>query len=439
MSRQRNWILKVFLNTLGCRLNESEIEQMGRLFRHLGHDIVESVEDAELCVINTCAVTNEAGRKSRQLIYQASRKAPDAKIFVTGCYSEIEREKVEEIPGVVDVISNMEKDSLVPKVLQLEGKEAYDLEPLLREIKPGEIGRTRAFIKAQDGCDNRCTFCVTTIARGAGRSRPLREIISEVNGLYDAGYQEAVLSGVHLGSYGRDLQEESDLKILVKALLDETDMPRIRLSSLEPWDIPEGFFTLWEDERLCRHIHLPLQAGCDATLKRMARRTRKSAFRGLVEESRSLIPGLAISSDMIVGFPGETDAEFEETVEFVKEMDFCHMHVFRYSARPGTAAARMPNQVHGNTRAERSAVLQEIARTGRLSFYEQQLGKSVDVLWEQMVDRNEKGFLWQGLTDHYVRVQMRVPRNLHNLITPVTLQSFTEDQQALQAVFSTPS
>jgi threonylcarbamoyladenosine tRNA methylthiotransferase MtaB len=414
--------MKVFLKTLGCRLNESELERMGRTFRRFGHEIVKNADHAEMCVINTCAVTNDAGRKSRQLIYQAHRDAPEAEIVVTGCYSQIEKEKVESMPGVAQVVDNIQKDTLVQRILGVEEKE-FDAEPMVRQSTPGELGKTRAFLKVQDGCKNRCTFCVTTIARGDSRSRSLESIVREVHAAENAGYQEIVLSGVHLGSWGRewDAEKASDVGVLIQHLLDNTSIPRIRLSSLEPWDIPDDFFKLWANPRMCRHFHIPLQAGCDRTLRRMARRTRVDLFRGLVEEARGLIPDLAISTDMIVGFPGETDEDFAESLDFAREMDFCHMHIFRYSPRPGTAAATMPNQIPGTLKAERSKAMHEVAAVSRQAFLNKALGQETSVLWEQKVEENEEGILWQGLTDNYRKVRTRVPRPLHNQITDVRL------------------
>lgn len=418
--------IKVYLQTLGCRLNESEIEAMGRAFRRLGHTVVTNAEEADLCVINTCAVTVEAGRKSRKLISQTHRRAPEAQIVVTGCYSQIEQEKVLDLPGVSRVIDNTKKDRLVPDLLGIDEETWMDQEPLAREASPTDSRRTRAFIKAQDGCDNRCTFCVTTIARGPGRSRPLREIIEEINALDETGYREAVLSGVHLGSYGRDLGSDLDLKVLLATILDETSIPRLRISSLEPWDIPDNFFELWDNPRMCRYLHLPLQAGCDRTLKRMARRTRIDAFRQLVLDARTVMPKAGLSSDMIVGFPGETDEDFQESLAFAEEMNFCHMHVFRYSPRPGTAAARMPDQVPNDVKQTRSAAMQLIAEKGRVAFSQHAVGEQHDVLWEQSFLRDGQ-LWWQGLTDHYIKVQTPAPRNLHNHILPVQLQQVGED------------
>ncbi len=413
--------MKVYLDTLGCRLNESEIEQIGRNFRRLGHDLTKEAEEADICVINTCAVTNEAGRKSRQMIHQAHRKAPHADIIVTGCYSEIDKEKVADLPGVRHVIGNLDKEKLAYLVMGVE-PEPFDEEPLARDPKPGDLRRTRAYIKVQDGCNNKCAFCVTQIARGEERSRPLPEILSEIRGFLKLGYQEIVLTGVHLGAYGRDQRDTTiDLKDLIQAILEQTATPRLRLSSLEPWDLPTRFFDLWQDPRLCRYLHLPLQAGSDQTLKRMLRRTRKQSFREIVAEARTSIPDLALCSDMIVGFPGETDAEFQETVEFVQEIDFCHMHVFRYSPRPQTRAATLPDQIDNATKARRSDILQSLSLQGRQRFHQSQIGQIAPVLWEQSLEEDERGTLWQGLTDHYIRVQTRAPRNLYNQILDVHL------------------
>ena len=418
--------MKVHLQTLGCRLNESEIEQMSRSFHQMGHEVVDRVEDADLCVINTCAVTNEAGRKSRQLIYQAHRKSPNAKLVVTGCYSQIEEQKVADMPGVAQVIDNLQKDTLVPILLGLDERE-FDQEPISRELKPGELGKTRAFIKIQDGCNNSCTFCVTTIARGAERSRSVDEIIEEALQFYRAGYKEIVLTGVHIGAYGRDLKEKLHLGNLIEILLEKTEFPRVRLSSLEPWNIPENFFALWQNPRMCRHLHLPLQAGCDATLRRMRRRTRKEEFRALVQEIRSHVPDMAISSDMIVGFPGETQADFEESLEFTKEMNFCHIHAFRYSPRPGTPAATMPEQVKSGDKSDRNKAMNTLAKEGRKAYYESMLGQEHEVLWEQKLKEEGDYIWWQGLTDHYIRVKTRTPRHLHNTICTVRLDSLGED------------
>lgn len=424
--------LQVYLDTLGCRLNESEIEQMGRAFVRLGHVVVKDPAQANMAVINTCAVTQEAGKKSRQLIRWVHKQSPQAQIVVTGCYSEMEKAHVEELPGVIRVVSNMKKDRLVADLLGISDEDWMDQEPLAREWTPGELGRTRAFVKAQDGCDNRCTFCVTTLARGPGRSRPLPELLEEINALYQAGYREVVLSGVHLGSYGKDLPGTLSIQDLVQHILKHTDFPRIRLSSIEPWDIPQDFFALWQDSRLCQHLHMPLQAGCDRTLKRMARRTRVESFRTLVQEARQIMPDVGITTDIIVGFPGETEADFNESLDFVREIQFSHIHIFRFSPRPGTAAATMPHAVSGEEKALRSEAMQAVAQADRLAFSHRILGQQQPVLWEQKLEETPQGVSWQGLTGNYIKVQTCVPRNLHNQILPVRLVSVQAEDGTMQ-------
>ena len=412
--------MKVYLETTGCRLNQSEIETIARQFRQVGHVIVSSAEEADLCVVNTCAVTGEATRSSRHIIRRLNRNNPHASIVATGCYAHLSPEIVRSLPGVTQVISNLDKDCLVPLALHLNSRaDVFDREPLARDYLGGALGRTRAFVKVQDGCDNHCTFCVTTIARGPGRSRPLQEVLREVQALAAAGYQEAVLTGVHLGSYGHDRGERDGLYRLVRTILDRTKIRRLRLSSLEPWDLSPAFFELWSDTRLCRHLHLPLQSGCDATLKRMARRTTQARFHDLVASARAQIPDLAISTDVIVGFPGESEAEFEISSAFVRDMEFMKLHVFRYSPRTGTAAARIPGQVSGAIKKERSARLLAVSDEGARRFFERFVGREVEVLWEQVAGSSEAGFLNTGLTDNYLRVQMETPAVLTNTITTV--------------------
>ncbi|MBN2303537.1 MAG: tRNA (N(6)-L-threonylcarbamoyladenosine(37)-C(2))-methylthiotransferase MtaB [Anaerolineae bacterium] len=417
--------MNVYLETTGCRLNQSEIETIARQFRQAGHTIVGSAAEADLCVVNTCTVTREAARSSRTMIRRLNRDNPGAEIVATGCYAHVSPDAVESLPGVVRIVDNIDKDRLVPLVLISDTPlDIFDREPLDREFASGALGRTRAFVKVQDGCNNRCTFCVTTIARGPGRSRPLDDVVREIQVLAASGYQEAVLTGVHLGSYGHDRGERDGLAGLIRAILDQTDIPRLRLSSLEPWDLAPDFFSLWTDARLCRHLHLPLQSGCDATLRRMGRRTSQAAFGALVEAARAQIPDLAISTDLIAGFPGETDAEFEAGYEFVRVMDFMKLHVFRYSARAGTVAARMPGQVPADVKKARSARLLALSDEGARRFWARFVGRDVSVLWEQVTGVSAEGIFHNtGLTDHYIRVEMDAPRPLTNMITTVRADS----------------
>jgi threonylcarbamoyladenosine tRNA methylthiotransferase MtaB len=415
--------MKIHLRTLGCRLNQSEIETMSRQFEGQGHVMVEDPAQADWVVVNTCAVTTDATRGSRQLIRQLNRANPAAEITVTGCYAQISPDEIGVLPGVVRVVGNREKDDLVATVTG-EPVPLFDLEPLNRDAAAGWAGRTRAFVKAQDGCDNACTFCVTTIARGEGRSRTVEDIVREVRGLHAMGYQEMVLTGVHLGSYGHDHGDHDGLAHLVRAILDETDVPRVRVSSLEPWDLSPAFFDLWQNPRLCRHLHLPLQSGSDATLRRMARRTTQAQFRQLVEEARARIPDACITTDVIVGFPGETDDEFATSEAFIRAMDFAGLHVFRYSRRPATAASRMRGHLSEDVKKERSARLHDLSAALERDYAERQTGRTAHVLWEHVSGATEHGFVNVGYTDTYVRVRCIHPRVLTNHITPARMERY---------------
>ncbi len=417
--------MKVHLRTIGCRLNQSEIDTMARQFRQLGHDNVDDPALADWMVVNTCAVTHDATRSSRHLVRDLHRANEYAQITVTGCYTQLSPEDITVLPGVARLVGNLDKDTLVEKVTGVP-VELFDREPLERDT--GASGRTRAFVKVQDGCDNACTFCVTTVARGAGRSRALPEVVDEIRYLHAMGYQEAVLTGVHLGSYGHDLGDPHGLAHLVRAILADTDIPRLRLSSLEPWDLSPDFFDLWDNPRLCPHLHLPLQSGCDATLKRMLRRTSQASFRALVEAARERIPGVGITTDVIVGFPGETDDEFGISEAFIQQMDFAGMHVFRYSKRPGTAAARMRSHISETIKKERSARMLALSREGEYCFAERFVGETLPVLWEQVAGATEDGFINVGYTGNYIRVTCVHPRALTNHIISARMDGYADGQ-----------
>ncbi|NWF68673.1 MAG: tRNA (N(6)-L-threonylcarbamoyladenosine(37)-C(2))-methylthiotransferase MtaB [Chloroflexi bacterium] len=422
--------MKIHLRMLGCRLNQSEIDTMARQFQQQGHEIVDRPAQAEQIVVNTCAVTQDATRESRHLLRQLHRANEAAAITVTGCYAQIAPAEIAVLPGVARLVDNTEKEHLVTKITG-QPLQTFDHEPLERADKSGAAGRTRAFVKVQDGCDNACTFCVTTVARGAGHSRALSEIVAEVRYLAALGYQEAVLTGVHLGSYGHDLGNRQGLAQLVERILAESEIARLRLSSLEPWDLAPEFFDLWQNPRLCRHLHLPLQSGCDRTLRRMARRTSQAQFRALMQAARARIADVCITSDVIVGFPGESDEEFAISAEFIGEMDFAGLHVFRYSPRPGTAAARMRQQVSEDKKRERSAYLHKLAAAAEKGFAEKQRGRHLNVLWEHIAGATEQGFMNAGYTDNYIRVQCIHPRVLTNYITPARLERYDETRRQM--------
>jgi threonylcarbamoyladenosine tRNA methylthiotransferase MtaB len=439
--------MRIYLDQIGCRLNYSEMDTLAGQLRAAGHMVVSTPEQAQVIVFNSCAVTAEAGRKSRQRIRNHHRTNDQARIAVTGCWAALEPTAAAALPGVALVADNGQKE-LLHTLLEPWSAELDDPDDLARMQPDGtpfgtlaaddngvRAGRTRAFIKVQDGCNNRCTFCIVTVARGAGRSRKMGEIVREVQKLVDDGVQEAVLTGVHLGSYGRDLSqdERSDLKELATAVLAYTDIVRLRLSSLEPWELANGFFDLWQrwPDRLCPHLHLPLQAGTDRQLRSMARRCTTASFRQLVANARDAIPDLVLTTDLIVGFPGESEADFDEGLAFVEEMRFAHAHIFPFSARAGTAAARFAGAVPNVVKKERSRRMHAlVAQTGaaeRMRF----LGHTRPVLWEGTGQpmSDDAGLRWTGFTDNYLRVATVAPphADLHNRLTSVSLVELNGD------------
>jgi len=321
-------------------------------------------------------------------------------------------------------VGNDQKDNLPSLLAQAGYVQDSDPIPAIDDFPLFllEDGHTRAFVKVQDGCDNRCTFCIVTVARGVSRSRPVADVIAEINRLAGLGYQEAVLSGVHLGSYGHDWDDRQGLYNLVQTILTNTDIPRVRLSSLEPWDLDEKFFELGQNERLLPHFHLPLQSGCDATLQRMARRTTQEQFAQLMESARQAIPDLSITTDVMVGFPGETDAEFEESIAFVEKMIFAKLHIFRYSSREGTAAAKMSGQVSPQKAQERSQRMHSLNAQLERDFRQRFIGRTMLVLWETS-EPYGFGLQWSGLTNNYTRVvtQTNPDINLRNRIIETNL------------------
>ena len=423
--------MKVHLKALGCRLNEAELEQWSHSFRGKGHSMVTDSEDADVVVLNTCAVTADAGKKSRKLMNRLYRENPEAKLVVSGCYATLEARKVEEHLGVDLVVPNPQKDQLPQLVMD---KFAGNTMPLVA-MDPGETslfsrGRQRAFIKIQDGCRYRCTFCIVTVARGEERSRSVADIIAEVQRLQAQGIKEIVLTGVHVGGYGSDL--DTNLYSLVKAILDETDMPRIRFASVEPWDLPDEFFTLFENSRLMPHMHLPLQSGSDTVLRRMSRRCKTDSFRGLVEHARLSIPGFNVTSDIIVGFPGETESEWKQTLEYVESIGFGHTHIFSYSPREGTKASRLSDPVDELVKKQRSLEMHSLAERMKQQFAESQLRTNAEVLWERQ--RNEGGTAkYTGYTPNFMKVETSVSNTvlLENRIVKTDLDTYDAQKQAL--------
>ena len=401
--------MNVYLDSIGCKLNQSEIERMARALHHAGHRVVYDPAQAEVCLLNTCAVTSTAARKTRQTLRRLRRQNPAARVVALGCYADLWPDQLQRLEGVEALAG--------PDILA-----ALSLATAADRAGSFPRRRTRAFVKVQDGCDNHCTYCVVRLARGRERSRPLPEILDEARQLAAEGVQEIVLTGVHVGAYGRDLG--LDLVDLVRAILDAVGIPRLRLSSIEPWHLRPAHLELWGDPRLCRHLHLPLQSGCDATLRRMGRRYTAAQFRALVDQARGRIPGLAVTTDVMVGFPGESEDEFAESLRFVEQVGFSRLHVFRYSPRPGTPAAAFPDPAPAHVSAERAQAMQKVSQASGRRFRAGLLGQCLPVLWES----HDAGTgLWSGLTDNYVRVVAASGQDLHNTIRPARLLALRPD------------
>ncbi|SHI39201.1 tRNA (N(6)-L-threonylcarbamoyladenosine(37)-C(2))-methylthiotransferase MtaB [Cycloclasticus pugetii] len=417
--------MRVHLKTLGCRLNEAEIESWANDFVAEGHQLVNQETEADILVLNTCAVTQGAVRKSRQLVRKTHQKNPRAKLVVSGCYATLNEQETVALDGVDLLVNNQQKDQLVTLTLNELSEETMPsiaTEP--NEVALFSRGRQRAFIKVQDGCRYRCSFCIVTIARGDEKSKSIDSIVAEANVLHQQGISEIVITGVHLGGYGSDTG--SNLYNLVTALLQQTSIPRIRMGSLEPWDLPQGFLELFKNPRLMPHMHLPIQSGSDTVLKRMSRRCKTSEFRALVLEARKIMPNINITSDIIVGFPSETDDEWQQTLDFVQEMQFGDLHIFTYSTREGTKAASMPNQISTQIKKSRSQALHTLAASAKRAQMDKLVGHTVNVLWEDshQVETDGVSTLF-GYSPNYLRVKITStePEKLSNQIIPCKLTS----------------
>ncbi len=397
--------LRINLKTLGCRLNEAELESWARQFQAAGHRIVQKAAEADLIVLNSCAVTNDAVRKSKHLIRRTHRENPAAKLLVTGCYASLNTEEAKAALGVDLVVANPDKGRLVE--IARENLDIPTMPSLATE--PGEaslfaLGRQRAFVKVQDGCRYRCTFCIVTLARGKETSRGIAEIVGEINALHAEGVQEAILTGVHLGGWGSDLGLR--LEDLILAVMENTDIPRLRLGSLEPWELSDKFLDSLQNERLMPHLHLPLQSGSDTVLRRMARRCKTAEFSQLAALARQACPDINITTDIIVGFPGETEAEWAESLNYIEEQGFGHIHLFGYSARVGTKAANLPGQIPAAVIKHRAQQLHRLASAQKRATLIRYLGREFLVLWEEGSEPQAEGNrIFPGYTPNYLRVE----------------------------------
>jgi threonylcarbamoyladenosine tRNA methylthiotransferase MtaB len=426
--------MNIHLKTLGCRLNEAELETWAQAFQKAGHHITRQAEAANLVVINSCAVTQDAARKSRQLIRRIHRDNPAAKLVVSGCYATLNEDEAAQLMGVDLVVSNKDKDQLVEKTLtalNMDSMPAMSTEP--GEISLFTRGRQRAFVKVQDGCRYRCTFCIVTVARGVERSRSVADVIDEINALHRQNIDEVILTGVHLGGYGSDLG--NNLSDLIKAILAETDISRLRMGSLEPWELSDDFFALFDNPRLMPHLHLPLQSGSDSVLRRMARRCKTDEFSAIVNRLRAHIPHFNITTDVIVGFPGETEQEWRDSFDFIEQTGFGHIHIFTYSPREGTKAATLPDQLSNDIKKQRSQQLHELADLMKRQFFEVNVGNEFPVLWEgysEELDAGKKRVF--GYTPNYLRVGCVINQNesLENQIIKARLTAVAENYLVAQ-------
>ena len=411
--------IKAAFYTLGCKLNQAETESLASQFTEAGYQLVAPNDKADIYIANTCTVTHIADRKSRHWLRLSKRRNPEATVIATGCYAQRAPQDLTQIADLV--IDNGKKERL------LEIVENLSLPAQISSPTKGSVIRARSFIKIQDGCRTPCTYCIVPTVRPHEYSLPPHQIVGEISDKIAAGYKEVVLTGTKIGCYEHD---STDLKDLVGRILCSTDVQRLRLSSLQPQEISAQFLSLWQDTklgtdtgpRLCRHFHLALQSGSNTVLQRMKRRYSLSDYRSMMTSIREAAPGAAITTDIMVGFPGETDEEFEDSYHFCQQAGFANINVFPFSPRPGTEAAKMTNQVKYQVKKERAHKMLELAGYCWHSFCEQFLGQIMPVLWEK--ETNAGSGIYSGLTDNYIRVFTQSEKTLSNKIVPVKLASF---------------
>ena len=405
--------MRVFFSNLGCKLNQAEIDALARRFAAAGHVLASKVTDAELHVINSCTVTHLAARDSRKIARRGKRMNADLRTIVTGCYASDQPEELAEIVGVDLVVPNNQKDRILELVQEAFPESKPERNPLPVPYVPIVFGRARALVKIEDGCNMSCAFCIIPTTRGRQQSRPLEDVIKEVNSLSAAAHREVVVTGVQISEYD---DEGHRLYDLVKALLEQTDISRLRLTSIAPWKFDNRLLELWADRRLCRHIHMSLQSGSTSTLRRMRRPYTAEGYATLAERLREAIPGLALTTDVIVGFPGETASEFEESLRFVERLEFARPHLFSYSPRAGTRAETLPNHVSPAVKKARMARMLAVAEVSDQAFRQSQTGELAEIVWEEQRDGR-----WSGLSDNYIRVFAESRQDLSGTLSTVRL------------------
>ena len=428
-----NEVKKVAFCSLGCKVNQYETNAMAQKFIEHGYEVVEFDEYADVYIVNTCTVTNVADRKSRQMLRRAKEINKDATLVACGCYAQVAKEELKKIPEIDLIIGNNEKNDIIQIVENhIAQKGAEDLvSDVMYKLDYVELGtttyteKTRAVIKVQDGCDRFCSYCLIPYARGHIRSRKIENVIEEIKKVVEEGINEVVITGIHIASYGRDFKGENiGLIDLLEEINKIQGLHRIRLGSIEPTIITDEFVErLSKLDKICDHFHLSLQSGCTETLKRMNRRYTTEEFRDVTKRLRSKFPNAALTTDIIVGFPGETDDEFNTTYEFLKEIAFYKMHIFKYSQRKGTKAAVMPNQIDGKIKEERSKKLIELSNENEYNYNKKYIGKQVEVLFEE-----REGEYLKGHTTNYIVVTHKTDKDdLINKIAKVTVSEAKQD------------
>lgn len=403
--------MKIALETLGCKLNQAETEILARQFSQAGHELVKRVEDADIYILNTCTVTQTADSKSRHLLRQARRRNPTARIIVIGCYADRAPLDLAKLEAVDLVSGNDGKLTLLERLME----EGYLTNAgLIPHTKAKTTFRTRAFIKIQDGCQNYCAYCIVPYVRRIEKNIPADEVIMQVNQRVTEDYQEVVLTGTRIGAYDSNGLQ---LKNLIERILSETKIQRLRLSSLQPQEISSELLGLWRNDRLCPHFHLSLQSGSNIVLRRMRRRYTTSEYEKTVALIKAMVPKVAITTDVIVGFPGETDEEFDESLDFCRRLNFARIHVFPFSPRSGTEAAQMPGQTPDKIKKERTKLMLSLAEESIQRFREQFAGDEFDVLWEKQTGQG----VWSGVTGNYLRVYKKDNRDLSNQVSSVKM------------------
>ena len=430
--------------TLGCKVNQYETNAMAQKFLEKGYQIIEEItsenEDIkpDICIINTCTVTNMSDRKSRQMLRRMKEKNPETIVVAVGCYAQVAKEELAKIPEIDLVLGNNEKVEVVKHVEEYINNNInnVELDDVMYSKEFSDFGdvtyteKTRAVIKIQDGCDRFCSYCIIPYARGRVRSRKPESIISEITQIASKGIKEVVITGIHIASYGKDFAMSKDSELANYRLIDLLEeineiqgIQRIRLGSIEPLLITEEFVErLKKLEKICHHFHLSLQSGCDETLKRMNRRYTTEQFKEIVRLLRNAYKDVNLTTDIIVGFPGETDEEFNKTYQFLKEIKFYKMHVFKYSPRKGTKAAVMPNQISGDIKEKRSRELIELSNENELEYNQKYIVKEVEVLFEE-----EKEKIYKGHTQNYILVYCQTDKKIDNKIEKVICKKAEQD------------